>query len=185
MRIVLMFFLLMLYNAFICEGADLKFHTLSPKDGLSFDGVIDIKQDGHGFIWILLDNNLFRFDGYSYKSYKANFVNGKDTTNYYFNNMAVNSEGRLHVATSKGGIYRFDSRSDNFAPLYNFLPNNILSTAAILSGLLIRTGRPTLMMSSTRFILLSKRESCLLADGFSAKKEMDCTYHPLLADLSL
>ncbi len=103
MRIVLMFFLLMLYNAFICEGADLKFHTLSPKDGLSFDGVIDIKQDGHGFIWILLDNNLFRFDGYSYKSYKANFVNGKDTTNYYFNNMAVNSEGRLHVATSKGG----------------------------------------------------------------------------------
>ncbi|WP_286850727.1 hybrid sensor histidine kinase/response regulator transcription factor [Proteiniphilum sp. UBA5480] len=124
MRIVLMFFLLMLYNAFICEGADLKFHTLSPKDGLSFDGVIDIKQDGHGFIWILLDNNLFRFDGYSYKSYKANFVNGKDTTNYYFNNMAVNSEGRLHVATSKG-IYRFDSRSDNFAPLYNFLPNNI------------------------------------------------------------
>lgn len=95
---------------------DLKFHTLSHKGGLSYDGIIDIKQDGKGFMWIMLGTNLFRFDGYTYKSYKDNFNNTPDTLAGYFNNLATDLDGNLYASISNG-VYKYDFLTDSFAKI--------------------------------------------------------------------
>lgn len=50
-----------------------KFHTLSPEGGFYYDGVKSIQQDSDGFIWIVMENDLFRFDGYQFKRYYSYF----------------------------------------------------------------------------------------------------------------
>ena len=41
---------------------DYMFRTFSPEGGLGYSGITAIKQDQFGFIWILMRNELFRFD---------------------------------------------------------------------------------------------------------------------------
>lgn len=107
---------LLLINVIFCQlhaFDNIKFHTLSQKGGLSYDGIIDIKQDGKGFIWILLSNNLFRFDGYSYKSFKEYFRGENETLWGYFNNLAIDQNGDLYVSSSKG-IDQYNYTTDTF-----------------------------------------------------------------------
>src|SRR5690554_1217646 len=97
---------------------NIKFHTLSRKGGLSYDGVIDIKQDGRGFMWILLGGNLFRFDGYTYKSYKDYLYNSPENTLGYFKNLTTDREGNMYVTTSHG-VLGYNYATDSFARIYN------------------------------------------------------------------
>lgn len=111
-------FLLFLISFFClsCQiyGFDnLKFHTLSHKGGLSYDGIIDIEQDGRGFMWVLLGGNLFRFDGYSYKSYKDYFYQDAEERLIYFYNLEADRDGNLYT-TSSHGLYQYDYTSDSF-----------------------------------------------------------------------
>lgn len=45
-----------------------KFRTMSPDGGFYYDGVKAVEQDKEGFIWVMMDHELYRFDGYHYKS---------------------------------------------------------------------------------------------------------------------
>lgn len=45
-----------------------KFRTMSPDGGFYYDGVKAIEQDKEGFLWVMMDYELYRFDGYHYKS---------------------------------------------------------------------------------------------------------------------
>lgn len=64
-------------------------------------------------MWILLGGNLFRFDGYSYKSYKENFHQGPEGQLTYFTNLEIDIHGNIHASTSHG-LYRYDYKSDSF-----------------------------------------------------------------------
>lgn len=97
---------------------NLKFHTLSHKGGLSYDGITDIKQDGRGFMWILLGGNLFRFDGYSYRSYKEYFQNTPESPLGYFSNLATDCQGNIYTATSHG-LYQYDYTTDHFIKIFD------------------------------------------------------------------
>lgn len=113
--------LLILLCCLLCQiyaFDNLKFHTLSHKGGLSYDGIIDIKQDGRGFIWILLGGNLFRFDGYSYKSYKDFFHNTPENLLGYFNNLATDRDGNIYTSTSHG-LYKYNYTTDSFSEIFD------------------------------------------------------------------
>lgn len=92
---------------------NIKFHTLSPKGGLYYDGVKNIRQDSIGFIWIVMDNNFYRFDGYDYKPYKQLFKNFDDSEGWVFNNIDLDNSGNLYISTSKG-LYKYNNISDSF-----------------------------------------------------------------------
>lgn len=92
---------------------DIKFHTLTPKGGLSYDGIIDIEQDEEGFMWFMLADNIFRFDGYNYKSYKLNFLEENKTLNNSFYNFAKDSQQNLYVST-RFGLYKFGPVENKF-----------------------------------------------------------------------
>lgn len=95
-----------------------KFRTMSPSGGFYYDGIKAIEQDKDGFIWIMMDYELYRFDGYHYKKYYPYFASMAPTKKWIFNNMASDSLGYLYVNTDNG-IYRYDRISDKFERIYD------------------------------------------------------------------
>jgi signal transduction histidine kinase/ligand-binding sensor domain-containing protein/DNA-binding response OmpR family regulator len=78
-----------------------------------YDGVLSILQDKDGFIWILMDNDLCRFDGYEYKHFYPCFTKLDTEKEWILYSMTMDSKGALFVST-KNGLYRYDKSSDTF-----------------------------------------------------------------------
>ncbi|GHT71393.1 hybrid sensor histidine kinase/response regulator [Bacteroidia bacterium] len=95
-----------------------RFKTLSPEGGFYYDGVSYIQQDDEGFVWILMENNLYRFDGYQYKYYYNRFTDIDPSKEYLLLDMKVNSSGKLFVNTTNG-LYAYDKISDAFNPIWD------------------------------------------------------------------
>lgn len=95
-----------------------KFRAMSPAGGFYYDGIKAIEQDKEGFIWTMMDYELYRFDGYHYKKYYPYFASTAPTKRWIFNNMASDSSGYLYVNTNNG-LYRYDRISDRFERIYD------------------------------------------------------------------
>jgi signal transduction histidine kinase/DNA-binding response OmpR family regulator/streptogramin lyase len=110
----LSFILLFFASAFFSPAqANYKFRTVSPEGGLCSDGVSDICQDQDGFIWILMDIDLYRFDGYQYKRYYSRFTELNPRKEWIFRSIVADSSGRFFVNTNNG-LYVYDKTSDTF-----------------------------------------------------------------------
>lgn len=115
----LLFFLILFYiisPSAATEGY--KFRTLSPAGGFYYDGIKAIEQDKEGFIWTMMDYELYRFDGYHYKKYYPYFAAMAPTKRWIFNNMTSDSSGYLYVNTNNG-VYRYDRISDRFDKIHD------------------------------------------------------------------
>lgn len=90
-----------------------RFRTFSPEGGFYYDGVTHIKQDYDGFIWILMSNDLYRFDGYKYKRYFNQFNDFNNEDEKIFRYMVVDKLGRLFVVVSTN-LYMYNKTNDSF-----------------------------------------------------------------------
>ena len=99
-----------------------KFHTLSPEGGFYYDGVKSIQQDSDGFIWIVMENDLFRFDGYQFKRYYSYFRMLDTSDKWYFRDVELDARGHLFVSTNKG-LFVYDKITDSFKRM--FKPNTM------------------------------------------------------------
>ncbi|MDR3118435.1 MAG: response regulator [Mediterranea sp.] len=152
--------LLLLISTFVHAKETYHFRILSPKGGFYYDGVVDINQDGDGFIWILLDNDLLRFDSHEYKRYSACFPNPENSRE--FRKLAVDSSGQLHVLTSEG-LFIYNKRTDGFEKLIG---------VADISNLIIDRKDNIWCMSSGLLYRISPHEKYLiqcLYDGNTVK----------------
>ena len=95
-----------------------KFRTLSPDGGFYYDGVKEIIQDNSGFIWIMMEYGLYRFDGYAYKNYQSQFLSMQSSHRLAFRDMAADTQGSLLISTDNG-LYKRDPLSDNFIQIYD------------------------------------------------------------------
>ncbi|MDR0745547.1 MAG: response regulator [Mediterranea sp.] len=102
---------LLLIGVFAYSQEVYHFRTFSPEGGFYYDGVMDISQDNDGFIWILLNNDLQRFDGHEYKRYSPRFRDQGDI--WELRSLVGDASGCLHILTSNG-IFRYDKLKDNF-----------------------------------------------------------------------
>jgi len=114
--------LLVLYLAFctwmaVSAAGNYKFRTLSPDGGFYYDGVKAIEQDEEGFVWVMMDYELYRFDGYRYKKYYPRFAEMASTERWIFRGMGSDGKGNLYVNTNNG-VYRYDKMSDKFARVF-------------------------------------------------------------------
>lgn len=100
------------------------FRTYSPEGGFYYDGVKDILQDSEGFIWVLMDENLYRFDGYEYKSYYAHFTAFDKSIRWTLSNQAIDSQGHLFVNTTNG-LFQYDPDNDTFKLISNLKIDNM------------------------------------------------------------
>lgn len=88
-----------------------KFRTLSPKGGFYYDLVSQVLQDNDGFIWIMMNNELQRFDGYDYKRFYPRFKELGISTNWAFNHMDIDSDGNLYISTNNG-LFQYNPVTD-------------------------------------------------------------------------
>ena len=94
-----------------------RFRTMSPEGGFYYDGVKEIEQDQAGFIWVMMDYELYRFDGYHFKKYYPYFAKLQPAERWIFTNMASDSSGCLYVNTNNG-VYRYEAVTDRFERIY-------------------------------------------------------------------
>lgn len=78
-----LFYLNPVYGQLFSEF-DFKYKTFTIKDGLAHDAVKKCMMDSKGFLWIITENGLSRFDGHTFKNFK-NVPN--DTTSLPANNL--------------------------------------------------------------------------------------------------
>lgn len=96
-----------------------KFRRISPEGGLGTNGLRDVRQDQWGFVWIITVNDLFRFDGYTFKRYTNVLPKSDYHSNWSLNQLAIDSDGIVHVASSSGGLLAYNPFSDSFDRVFD------------------------------------------------------------------
>jgi len=84
---------------------------ITPESGVTYDGIRDAIQDSQGFVWILSDNDLFRFDGYTFKRYTNVILSLDQISNLSFFCLEIDSRDCLYIGM-KDGVVCYDTRFD-------------------------------------------------------------------------
>ncbi len=110
---ICLIFILLFSTVQAVEKERYRFRTFSPEGGFYYDGINSIQQDKDGFIWILMDNDIYRFDGYQYKRYYTYFRDTNESGNWQFRNIATDFLGKVYVVTTNG-LFEYNKISDSF-----------------------------------------------------------------------
>lgn len=96
------------------------FTQYTTKDGLIQKTISYILQDHKGFIWVSTWDGINRFDGYTFKNYKARPGDRIGFINNRVDYIAEDYRGFIWALSYDGHVYRFDPRTESFFPLpYN------------------------------------------------------------------
>lgn len=102
-------FILPLHAQPICQ-----IQKFSIYNGLAQRTVTDIVQDNKGFIWLATWNGLIKYDGYTFKNYKAYPGDGCTLTSNRLQGIVRNQNCDIWCQSYDGRIYLFDSRQEKF-----------------------------------------------------------------------
>lgn len=83
-------------------------------NGLSQRYVTNIVQDSKGFIWLATWNGLSKFDGYSFRNYKAYPGDGSTLTTNRFSHILPTSLNDIWCQSYDSRLYLFNSRTEQF-----------------------------------------------------------------------
>lgn len=95
-----------------------KFRRISPEGGLGNNGLRDALQDQWGFVWTITVNDLFRFDGYTFKRYTNKLPKSDNQSNWTLFQLAADSAGIIYVG-SNSGLLKYNPLADNFDRIYD------------------------------------------------------------------
>lgn len=167
-RLTLLFSLFFLLTA-SAATAPYRFHTMSPAGGFGYDGVMDIEQDGAGFVWVMMDYELYRFDGYHYKKHYPVFASLLPDKRILFINLESDTAGRLFVNTNNG-IFLYDPATERWEKVHEGVSD---MKADSEDRLWIRTGNTWHLLD-----LQSRKTLTPLYDGksISFSNQAFCTY---------
>ena len=105
----------MQFNA-AAQQATYSFRTIDINQGLSQNSVIDIANDGKGFLWLATQDGLNRYDGKGFVVFRKNF---DDITTRAYSRLGKIIPGNNHdlwLITSGGKLERFNVYNDSSAP---------------------------------------------------------------------
>lgn len=105
------------------NALQMRFDRVQLDESLRDQGVGAIKaitQDNTGFIWIGAEYGLVRYDGNQFTRYAANPGNPRALASNYINDLQLDLDGHMWVATEKG-LHVYQPATDDFATLQ---PNN-------------------------------------------------------------
>ncbi len=107
----------------IVPGNDIRFTALTPEEGLSSGIVFGMVQDDQGFLWFATTDGLSRYDGYSFRAYRFEHENPNSLSNNSMTAVLPGQGGILWLATTGGGVNRFDPATETFTH-YRHDPDN-------------------------------------------------------------
>lgn len=97
--------------------SQITFRQLSVKEGLSQNSVISIAQDSTGYLWLVTQDGLNKYDGQSFKKYEFLFT---DITNAEYSDLGKiyrDKEDNMWAIPSSNIPYKYDVQTDKFSPL--------------------------------------------------------------------
>lgn len=107
-------FLLLAVSTLLPAQPICQIQKFSIYNGLAQRTVTDIVQDPKGFIWFSTWNGLNKFDGYTFKNYKAYPGDGCTLTSNRLSGIVQNQHCDIWCLTYDGRVYLFDSRQEEF-----------------------------------------------------------------------
>ena len=116
-------------NCSYSQSKGLRFEHLSVERGLSQSVVKSIVQDSRGYLWFGTKDGLNRYNGYDLVIYRHNPAEASSLSDNAVECMYADRKGNLWIGTSKGGINKYDYKTEKFSCLSNYINNtdNILS----------------------------------------------------------
>lgn len=113
----ILFFLLFLISGWCqpihCEP-EYTFKRLTMTDGMVSNYIVDIIQDGQGYIWIASESGLCKFDGINFTIYNSAYsALGSNALNVLFYNKADNT---IWIGTQRNGISIFNCETQTVTP---------------------------------------------------------------------
>jgi ligand-binding sensor domain-containing protein/two-component sensor histidine kinase len=109
------------------EASHLRFEHLGADQGFPQSVMTDIKQDKTGFIWIGTRDGVYRYDGYSFRSYSHPVDNQQFFKNQEIYSLYVSSDSTVWIGGANG-LFFYDAGKENLVKL-NFNSNEDLSFA--------------------------------------------------------
>lgn len=97
--------------------ADTVFQNYGRDQGLPHIVPTALAQDRQGFIWIGTQGGLARWDGYRFRTYRADPAQPGSLPDDWVQRLFVDKAGHLWVGGSAGGLSRFDGTTDTFIPV--------------------------------------------------------------------
>ena len=108
-------FLLCLYTSLTVAAQPLcQIKHFSVNNGLSQGVVVNIMQDKKGFLWFATWNGLNKFDGYTFKNYKAFPGDGCTLTTNRFSYITESKDGDIWCKSYDNRAYLFDIQTEKF-----------------------------------------------------------------------
>ncbi|MEO6849377.1 MAG: two-component regulator propeller domain-containing protein, partial [Mucilaginibacter sp.] len=105
--------------AFCTAGAvkaqsNIKFTTLTVKEGLSSNTVNAIVKDKYGVMWLGTANGLSKFDGTNFTVYRRDTENPYSLSSDGILSLYEDHSGTLWIGSDAGGISYYDRKFDRF-----------------------------------------------------------------------
>ena len=121
----------------VLSQSDCFFTHYSSEDGLSQNTVMSILQDRKGNMWFSTWDGINKFDGYTFKIYKADSGNRIGLSNNRIDHLCEDEFGFFWMKTYDDRVFRFDPRMEIFEriPLAgNAEDNVVVSSIQVLTG---------------------------------------------------
>lgn len=99
-------FILFIYLCNHLRAQHPSYYKINDEDGLPSNEIYRIIQDDFGYIWIGCDAGLYRYDGFTFKSYNNSRQNGKAISF-----LQIDAKQRIWCKNFYGQIYRVDGDS--------------------------------------------------------------------------
>ncbi|WP_299223477.1 hybrid sensor histidine kinase/response regulator transcription factor [uncultured Psychroserpens sp.] len=102
---------------FLCltlNAQQLDFYKYGVEKGLSQETINTILKASNGFLWLGTQDGLNRFDGHSFKVYKAEKNNPKSISGNFINDLVEDKSGRIWIATKNNGLCYYSPDIDEF-----------------------------------------------------------------------
>ncbi|GAB7080625.1 hypothetical protein JCM14635_22980 [Megalodesulfovibrio paquesii] len=93
---------------------NLRFERLGLEQGLSQSSVLCSIKDSQGFLWFGTYDGLNRYDGLDFRIYRSRDASGRGLSDDGIRSLAMAQDGTIWVATSAGGINRYNNALDRF-----------------------------------------------------------------------
>lgn len=100
-------FILLVFPSSLLALDNQEFEILNSNNGLSSEEILDIFQDGNGYIWFLTNEGLNRYDGYSIKTFKPG-ADGLEFPTASFECIGEDYLKRLWLGTTEKGVLILD-----------------------------------------------------------------------------
>jgi signal transduction histidine kinase/ligand-binding sensor domain-containing protein/DNA-binding response OmpR family regulator len=96
------------------QKPETRFHNFSMDDGLSHNRIRSFAEDQDGFLWIGTVDGLNRYDGTRFRTFRHSPDDSLSLSNNNVYDLFCAPDGRLWIATLRGGLNRFDPATERF-----------------------------------------------------------------------